>query len=123
MKTKGLIIASLIMLILISRCKKQTPDNIQCDTTGWIADSIRYSNTVAPILSQHCTSCHNNSTQQGNVNLSGYSNVKKYADNKKLLGTMAHLHGYKEMPQNGTKLDQDKICKVKFWIDNGALNN
>ncbi len=122
MKTKIIIAIFLTTLLLLIRCKKEKVDSIQCDTTGWIPDSIRYSNTVAPILAQHCTSCHNNTIQQGNVNLSDYSNVKKYASNDMLLGSMGYLKGYKGMPQDG-KIDQDKICKVKFWIDNGGLNN
>ena len=104
-------------------CKKESPDNIQCDTTGWIPDSIRYSNTVAPMLVAYCTSCHNDNQQSGSVDLNDYPNVKKYVDNDQLLGTMGHLKHYKPMPENGAKLPQDKICEVKFWIDNGALNN
>ncbi|TAL57851.1 MAG: hypothetical protein EPN85_13045 [Bacteroidetes bacterium] len=123
MKIKITFTLFLTVAVLITRCKKESVDSIQCDTTGWIPDSIRYSNTVAPILSQHCTGCHNSTIMQGNVNLSGYDNAKKYADNDLLLGTMAHLKHYKKMPNDGTKVSHDKICKVKFWIDNGALNN
>lgn len=123
MKIIAILSSLLLSFILLSRCKKESTDSIVCDTAGWVPDSIRYSNTVEPILTQHCTSCHNNTEQQGNVNLSGYENVKQYANSDQLLGTMAHLKRYKKMPYNGEKLPQDKICKVKFWIDNGALNN
>lgn len=122
MKKKVLLLFCVVLIIAVTRCKKEGSDSISCDTTGWVADSIRFSNTVEPIINQHCTSCHNNSLFQGNVNLTGYSNVKKYADNGKLLGTMGYLKGYKGMPEAG-KIPQDKICKVKFWVDNGALNN
>lgn len=123
MKAKLLCCSLLLAAILPGGCKKESPDNIPCDTNGWIPDSVRYSNTVAPILAQNCIGCHNNNEQQGNVNLSGYENVKQYASNDLLLGSMAHLKRYKPMPKNADKLPQETICKVKYWIDNGALNN
>lgn len=109
--------------LYLSSCKKEDVNHIQCDTTGWIADSIRYSNTVSPLLTLYCTGCHNSSSHPNGVNLSDYSNVKKYADNHLLLGTIGHLKHYKPMPKNAAQLKQDDICKIKFWVDNGAQNN
>lgn len=120
---KLIIFSAFIVLAGLSQCKKESPDSISCDTTGLVADSIRYLNTVAPIMDEYCTGCHGNTVQKGQVNLSTYEGVKKQASNNKLLGTMGHLKGYRKMPREGEKIPQDKICKVKFWIDNGALNN
>lgn len=120
----GLLIFSAVIFILyFSSCKKGDPDSISCDTTGWVPDSVRYSNVVAPLLLLNCQGCHSNGAKQGNISLEGYANVKKYADSDQLLGAMAHLKRYKPMPQNGTKLPEADICKVKFWIDNGVKNN
>ena len=104
-------------------CKKENVNDIQCNTTGWNPDSIRYSNTVSVIISQNCLGCHSSSIKKGRVALDSYDNVKKYADNHKLLGAIGHLKGYKGMPRNANMLPQDKVCKIKFWIDNGTLNN
>jgi len=115
-----------VMLLLLQACKKkESVDTIQCDTTGWNPDSITYSKTVSVIISRNCIRCHSNTVKKGWVDLEGYARVKKYSDNHKLLGSIAHLQGYKAMPRGETinKLPQDDICKIKFWIDNGALNN
>ena len=123
---KNLLISSTMIvfsLVYISGCKKESVSHIQCDTTGWIPDSIRYSNAVAPLLTLYCTGCHNSSSHPKGVNLAGYDNVKKYVDNDMLLGTIGHLKNYKPMPKNGAQLKQEEICKIKFWIDNAALNN
>ncbi|MBI4945725.1 MAG: hypothetical protein HY840_04910 [Bacteroidetes bacterium] len=116
---------SVVLLLLQSCRKKEDVNTVQCDTIGWNPDSITYSTTVSVIIKRNCIRCHNNSVKKGWVNLQGYGHVKKYADNNKLLGTIAHLQGYKSMPrgEGATMLAQDEICKIKFWIDNGALDN
>ena len=123
MKTKFLFLFLFPLLLCFNGCKKESVNNIVCDTTGWIPDSIRYSTTVEPLINLNCLGCHSNSVKRGNVTMEGYDHLKKYVDNDKLLGTIGHLKHYKPMPQNGTQLPQDQICKIKFWIDNGALNN
>lgn len=117
------VILLLLSGIAVINCKKETVDTIECDTSGFTTATIKYSTVVEPILSASCYSCHSNSIQKGGVNLQGYANAKTYADNDKLLGTIAHLSGFQAMPEGGSKLDQDKICKIKFWIENGTLNN
>lgn len=115
-----------VTLLLLQSCrKKENVNDVQCDTTGWNPDSITYSKIVSPLLTKNCIHCHSNSIKKGWVNLQGYARVKKYADNHKLLGSIAHLSGYKNMPrgEGATMFSQDEICKIKFWIDNGALNN
>jgi hypothetical protein len=79
---------------------------------------------VLPLLNSYgCLGCHSSGSKQGGVNLEGYDQVKKYVDNDGLLGSIAHLNGFDAMPQGGNKMSQTEICKIKFWIDNGALNN
>jgi hypothetical protein len=111
------------LLLSLNACKKENVNAIQCDNSGMNPDSIRYSNTVSVILKQNCIRCHSNSLKKGWVNLQGYEHVKKYADNHKLLGTIAHLKGYKAMPRGAEMLSVQDICKIKFWIDHGAMNN
>ena len=89
-----------------------------CDTT-----KFTFAANVNPILQNNCTGCHNASNAQGGVNLVGYSAVKVYADNGKLYGSIAHLSGYKPMPQGAAKLSDCNIRVVQKWIQAGALNN
>jgi hypothetical protein len=89
-----------------------------CDTVNFT-----YSEAVQPILDQYCVSCHSSSFPSGNVKLDNYTNVKIYADNGKLLGTISHASGYSPMPQGASKLDDCKILTISKWIDAGAPNN
>ena len=85
--------------------------------------SPSYQTDLVPILSAHCTSCHSGSFASGNVLLDSYAEVKKYADNGKLMGTINWSSGYSPMPKNGNKLAKCHIATLQAWITAGALNN
>jgi hypothetical protein len=94
-----------------------------CDTTG----NISYSTQLLPILQGNCIGCHNSTTTNGNVNLSGYDNVKAIATNIRnghplLSAVVRKLPGFVGMPQTFS-LDECSIRKIELWIAQGTLNN
>jgi hypothetical protein len=89
-----------------------------CDTT-----SVSHINDIIPIMEQHCLICHNDTRADGNVNLSGYDNLKLYAENGSLYGSVIHEAGYSPMPSAGQLIPQCDQDKIKAWIDGGILNN
>lgn len=89
-----------------------------CDTL-----KVSFSNTVNPIIQQQCVGCHNNAGASGGVNLATYTNVRVYALNNQLLGSIKHLSGYSPMPKNAAKLSACEIEKIEAWIRQGSLNN
>lgn len=83
-----------------------------------------YSATIYPILKNSCFGCHNDKSEYPNkILLQTYEQVKKYALNGQLLGTIKHQGGYTAMPQNGAKMDEAYIRLIEKWIKSGALNN
>jgi cytochrome c5 len=81
---------------------------------------------VKPILQSYCLSCHSNSSAAGSgggIKLQDYADVKTYADNGKLIGTMNHTSGYSAMPKGGGKLTDCNILVVQTWINKGKLND
>lgn len=94
------------------------PTTASCDTTN-----IKYSTLVLPMLQNNCLGCHSQAAASGNVILEGYTNVKTYATNGKLYGTISQAQGFSAMPKNGAKLNACDISNLKRWIDAGALNN
>lgn len=120
---KGIQILKIVIFIIpviFTACTSDNYDDYygnQCDV-----ENVTYSQTVAPIISNQCLSCHNSNNSSGGISLEGYDNVKKQADNGNLIGTIKHLPGYSAMPEGG-KLDDCTILKIETWIDNGALNN
>lgn len=89
-----------------------------CDTT-----LFAFTANVVPILQKNCAGCHNAASASGGINLDGYTNVKIYATNGKLYGSIAHLPGFVAMPQNGSKLSDCNLRVIQKWIQAGALNN
>jgi len=89
-----------------------------CDTSG-----VTYSNSIVPVLSANCYSCHDQGTAQGGVVLDDYLNVYAHATDGTLLGAIRWDAGYKAMPQGGAKLNDCTIKIVETWINAGAPDN
>ena len=87
------------------------------------AGGMSYSSDITPIIENNCYTCHDQANNQGGVTLEGYSNLKVYVDNEKLLGAIKHEPGFSEMPQGLPQLGQCSIDKIEAWIDQGAKDN
>ncbi len=85
-----------------------------CDTTR----AYTYTASIQYIMAESCISCHNSSSQSGNINLDNYDGVVSQIANGKLVGTIDRASGYKAMPPT-TSLRQCEIDKIKTWITNG----
>lgn len=93
------------------------PSSGICDTTN-----ITYTNTIAPIMTEACVSCHSGSSPSGSIDLSSYANVKIQAESGALYGSMSHDPNWSAMPQNGNKTDDCSLLKIQAWIANGTPN-
>lgn len=89
-----------------------------CDTT-----TVTFSATVSPIIQAQCAVCHNDSRQDGGVNLANYQLIKAAGQNGSLMGTIEHQTNYKAMPPSGVKIDQCFIDQIKIWMADGMPNN
>ena len=89
-----------------------------CDTT-----IVTYSASVNPVITAYCTGCHSGPNAPSGITLDTYIGVKAQVTNKKLLGVVTHSSGFVPMPQNGNKLSDCNIAKIRVWIATGAPNN
>ena len=122
------IIFTLMVVIGFTACYYDNKDQMypqvvatSCDTT-----TVNYSTTVTTIMNTHCNSCHSTAaaaSSGGGIALDTYANVKAYASNGKLYGSMAHNGTASPMPKNMAKVDNCTINKIAVWINRGALNN
>jgi mono/diheme cytochrome c family protein len=85
--------------------------------------TVTYAGSVHPIIQSNCISCHSAAAQQGGVNLEGFTNLKAYATNGKLSGTVQHSPGFSAMPKGAGKLSDCDIAIINEWISNGIENN
>lgn len=115
---KSLILGGLCMLLLSScyydRYEELYPlANYQddCDTT--LADT--YNASISLVINNNCTSCHNKSTKNGNIDLSDYASVAGAANSGQLMGTIQHSPGYKKMPPY-TDLRSCEIDRLQRWV-------
>lgn len=89
-----------------------------CDTTKYT-----YSLDVQPLLATNCVGCHSTVSAGGGIDLSSYAQVKVYATNGRLYGSIAHTPGYSAMPKNQAQMPACQIIQIKKWIDAGSQNN
>ncbi|MBI1185359.1 hypothetical protein GC194_13895 [bacterium] len=125
MKTKNLALA-LLIAFATQGCWYDNEEDMypSQNNNSCVTDNMSFTSDIVPILtSNSCISCHNASMSSSGVNLDGYDNVKPWADNGRLYGSVNHDNGYFAMPQGLPKIDQCQIDKLKAWIDQGTTNN
>ncbi len=107
-------------LLFLSSCYYDNYDDLVVESNGCDTLNMTYSINIKLIVDNNCTSCHSGNAAAGNVLLDTYDNVKKYADDGSLLGSIQHNNGYSPMPKNLNKLDDCTINKVSAWINQGG---
>jgi hypothetical protein len=108
---------------LIERWINEGAQNTTNCSDACDASLFTYSGAVRPILDLHCIGCHNNTVQNGGVNLTTYTGVQTVANDGRLEGVINWSPGYPAMPFNGQKLSECNITQIMQWIEAGAPNN
>ncbi len=94
------------------------PDIGNCDTTA-----VSFSQTIQPVIADHCQGCHGGATPAGGIRLSDYEGIKTVALDGRLAGAISWTDGFEPMPQGGDKLNDCFISQLNAWIENGAPQN
>jgi hypothetical protein len=107
---------TLSALVGLSACKKETVTEYDC--TG---DAPTYNLDVQPILENSCAiiGCHNFGSALGGVSLADYDDTKAAASGDRLVGSIQHKAGFREMPQGGSQLPDSAIKTISCWVQNG----
>lgn len=86
-----------------------------------------FEDSVAPILTAHCTDCHNATTQKAELDLSSTAGLLKGGESGPVFekGKPEKSHLYEmvhreEMPKKGGPLNHDQIQAIHDWIAGGA---
>lgn len=111
-----LLILGLLSMLLGIGCKKEKPSSPSPSANCPEADTatITYTNYVAEVMRQHCTSCHGGNSPSKGIALETYQQVRASAETGKWYQAMANG----SMPPSG-KLDDCTLAKLKKWIDSG----
>lgn len=117
------IIGFFLACCALASCVSRNLEELNPPPKVCATDTVTYRYSIVNILTDNsCIACHNNSSASGNVNLEGYANVKRYADNGKLFGVTSHTSG-SPMPKGGDRISQLEIDKIQAWVCQGAPNN
>ena len=115
-------LAALASALLLSACAYDNKEDLISKDPAPACDPVlsTYATTIAPLMQQKCTGCHNSQFLFG---LQTYAQVREVALSGSLVGSVSHAAGYQAMPQNGAKLSDCEISHIRRWVDGGALNN
>lgn len=132
-KNRSLLVYSILVLVTslsLSSCSKSDDTKMQNPTPTPECDlsSVTFSNTVMPIISANCTSCHSGTSANAGIRLEDYASVKAQASipagsSGSLLGAIMHSAGNTPMPKDASKLSDCNISKINKWIQDGMPNN
>ena len=87
-----------------------------CDST-----SGSYSQTIVPILTAQCVSCHSGANLSGGVDLGSHSAVVNAVNSRGLLAAINRT-GSKPMPP-AAALNDCELAQFQKWINDGMPNN
>lgn len=122
MNHRLLLYGSFYLMLTLSSCVSNVEEELYppdvCDTLN-----VTYSATVAPIIEQHCFTCHGGTEPSSGIPLEGYDNLKVKVDDERLIGAIRHLPDYTPMPQDAPALSECNILKIEKWVAEGAQNN
>ena len=122
-EVKKIIPMLFVAALSINACTYNTEEELYpTDECNTVAMSL--GTDISPILDNYsCNSCHSSTSNAGGVDLEGYTNLKIWVDNGRLLGSMKHDGATSPMPKAAPKMAQCDIDKVEAWITQGAQNN
>ena len=87
----------------------------ESDETSSVSE-VSYAVDIAPIMTQHCISCHRSSPSNGaSASLTNASEVRQSIESFNLIGRIESGN----MPKSAARLNPTDIEKVKVWQEEG----
>jgi hypothetical protein len=117
MKKVGLfpVLMVLFFAVLLDSCAKEKVPVIT--TAPDCTDTVRFATQIAPIIQNHCISCHG--TGGSLPTLTNHSEISSSAT-----AILNSMQGTPQlMPQGGPALNDSLIQQFTCWITQGKLNN
>ena len=108
------------IMILFPACSSDSEDEVAPDCN---LENVTYSATIAPIMQQHCNSCHAVANPSAGIVTANYEGLKVIALDGRLTGAVNHEQGFSPMPQGQAKLPQCPRDQIAVWVDDGAPEN
>lgn len=117
MKNLRIAVISVVSVLILSNCKKETVDVVDCSNV-----TPTYNTNVKALLDKNCSSsgCHDASSKKAGYDLSSYSGANAASKNTEFLGSIQHKSGYSKMPRGGSKLSDADIKTITCWVQNNS---
>ncbi len=108
---------------LASACRHEPIEDAVMPTPDCSSSPISFQRTIIPLLNQHCNNCHSSAIHLRGIILDDYQDVRSFALEGSLAGTVMQDGNYAPMPYNAPKLDSCVIAEIYNWVHEGAKDN
>lgn len=122
MLVKKLILSTLVAVVFLMACKKETPaaNYANAADCSSLIDTVNtYAKSTSNIINTNCKSCHRSSNKKGGINLEDYASAKSVFQNGSGLCSVHKGSGCSPMPEGGS-LSSSDIQKLDCWVNNGC---
>ena len=114
-----------LSILLLNSCNYDNEESLygisDCDT-----NFVSFEMDIKPIISSHCTTCHDDSSPSAGLALESYEQIKSSALNGSYSGMINRIEKPEGtplgMPPN-YRLELCQIQMIKAWVEQGSLNN
>lgn len=107
-----------ITLGLLTAVTLSCTNDSESDLIGGTPENVTYNETIKPIITQNCISCHSQPPLTGvPMSLMTYDNLKDAVENRGLINRISSSDPNFLMPSGGPRLPQSEINKIIAWKD------
>ena len=125
MKNILALLIAFVALSLVNSCSYDNEEHLYgiqiCDTL-----SMSFESDIAPIINEHCTSCHGGETPSAGLSLMNYNELIVSANddtNSGIINRIQRTEGEVGAMPTTYRLSHCQIEYIKAWVNQGALNN
>ncbi|AFK05677.1 hypothetical protein Emtol_0162 (plasmid) [Emticicia oligotrophica DSM 17448] len=111
----------LLQIYLMIACQTKTIEKAPCSFDN--NKTVSFNQELMPLIKAKCLQCHDSKNHYDGIILETYNQVKENAQSGELYDSVVSINGAAPRMPKGGQLTDCEVNIIKFWIQQGSLNN